>query len=108
MSLEGPSLFDPPPFVAGSATSEAAAEAISPDAPTLRRLVLDALREAGERGMTDQEIQRRLDMDPSTERPRRGELVKAGLVVDSGRQRKTTSDRNAVVWIATEARHEAR
>lgn len=110
MNQDTPSLFSQPhaaPFVPWSATSEAAARAIEPRAETLRRLVLDALREAGERGMTDQEIQRRLDMDPSTERPRRGELVRDGLVRDSGQQRKTLSGRMATVWVA-EARDEAR
>lgn len=38
-------------------------------------------------------------MNPSTERPRRVELVENGLVEDSGRVRQTDSKTEAVVWI---------
>ncbi len=88
----------PPPFAAGSPTSIAAAAAIESRAETLRVKLLLALREAGECGLTDQEMQRALNMDPSTQRPRRGELVKDGKVIDSGLRRRTASGRQAVVW----------
>jgi hypothetical protein len=45
-------------------------------------------------------MQERLVMDPSSQRPRRVELVTGGQVVDSGRKRKTVSGRQAVVWTA--------
>ena len=89
------------PFVRGSGTSLRAAEAIAEGAPSLRRRVL-RLIEASVTGMTDEEIQEFLDMNPSTERPRRVELVDAGLVMDSGRRRNTRSGRKAVVWIRCE------
>jgi hypothetical protein len=51
---------------------------------------------------TDHELQRLLGMDPSTERPRRGELVDAGLVMESGRT-KRHQGREWTVWRVTEA-----
>jgi len=53
-------------------------------------------------GATDEEIADGLAMNPSTVRPRRGELVEAGRVVAAG-ERKTKSGRRAVVWKATAA-----
>lgn len=78
----------------------AAADAIAPVAATLRRLVLEAIRGAGVNGMTDEEGIAVTQLSPSTYRPRRIESVQAGLVVDSGRTRKTASGRSAVVWVA--------
>ena len=94
-------LFDArPPAQAASRTSVQAAERIREDAGTLRGRVLAYLRGAGARGGTDEEIQAALDMNPSTERPRRGELVEAGFVIDSGSTRPTRSGRQATVWLA--------
>lgn len=86
-----------------SPTSKAAAEAIEPKIGSLRRQVLDYLRHCGVSGATDDEMQLPkelggLDMDPSTQRPRRIELVNTGWVRDSGKRRKTRSGRLAVVW----------
>jgi len=80
--------------------SMAAAVGIEPNAMTLLRDVLLALRSWRQEGATDQEIQDALSMDPSTERPRRVDLVKRGLVKDSGRTRLTRSGRKATVWVA--------
>jgi hypothetical protein len=97
-------LFAPaPPCVRSSPTSVAAAEAIAPDVPALERRVLEWLRDRGEFGGTDQEMQESLAMTPDTQRPRRWTLQKLGLVADSGRRRKTRTGRDAVVWISTEA-----
>jgi predicted ArsR family transcriptional regulator len=84
-----------------SPTSCAAAEAIVPHLNKLQARVLDYLRGCGERGATDEELVEALRLSPSTARPRRIELVKAGLVRDSGRTRKTNSGREATVWVAT-------
>ena len=87
------------------ATSVAAAERLMGRTGTKRREVYELIRDwpwAGPGpGMTDEEIAATLNMNPSTVRPRRLELVEAGLVRDSGRTRKTRSDREAIVWIAT-------
>lgn len=104
MPTQQGSLFDDdlPPYQAHSETSREAAAAIEPDAATLRGQVLAFLRTCGTAGATDEEIQTRLHMNPSTERPRRIELREAGLVHDSGRTRFTKSGRRAVVWMAEE------
>jgi hypothetical protein len=87
----------PPPFVAHSDTSEDAADEIKPAANTLRRKVYDYIVDQ-EAGATDEEIQDALQMNPSTERPRRRELQQGGLIQDSGDRRPTRSGRKAVVW----------
>jgi hypothetical protein len=60
----------------------------------------EAKRPRRRRGATDEEIQHELQMNPSTQRPRRIELVEAKLVLDSTMKRPTSSGRQAVVWIA--------
>lgn len=91
-------LFDDPPAQAHSSTSVAAAEAIAPVAATLRRMVLEAIAAAGADGLTDEEMLERVGLQPSSGRPRRIELVRAGLVADSGQTRPTKSGRQATVW----------
>jgi len=86
------------PFVRSSPTSELAAKQAEPASHTQRRRVLDLLR--GSIGLTDEQMQDVLKMNPSTQRPRRIELVKAGLVVDSGLTAKTSSGRLATIWRA--------
>lgn len=88
-----------PPRQWHSDTSCDAADRIEPKAPTLRQQVLHVIRELG--GLTDAECQQVLHLDPSTQRPRRIELVRMGLVVDSGETRKTKSGRKATVWRST-------
>jgi hypothetical protein len=85
------------PAVRGSVTSAQAADSL--DARrlnALQRSVLELLRE-NPHGLTDEEQQHALGMNPSTQRPRRIELARRGLIVESG-TRKTSSGRNAVVW----------
>ena len=50
-------------------------------------------------GATDEQIQIGIDMNPSTERPRRGELESLGKIKNSGRKAKTLSKRSAVIWV---------
>lgn len=82
-------------------TSRTAAEQIQPAAATLRRAVLRFIQSQGSDGATDAEIQTALDLTGDTQRPRRWELQRAGLIVDSGRRRKTPAARDAIVWTAT-------
>jgi predicted ArsR family transcriptional regulator len=79
-------------------TSVAAAEALQPDAKTLREDVLRAIRASGEWGMTADEVAARLRLTPFTTRPRCTELRAAGLIVDSGQRRANASGRAAIVW----------
>lgn len=87
----------PLPFQAHSPTSRAAAEAIGPSRQILREKLLAHLRKHGP--LTDEQMQRGVPMDPSTQRPRRGELVKLGLVVEAGESR-TSKGRRATLWKA--------
>jgi len=85
------------PSVNGSATSAQAADSLGPATlNAMQRRVL-ALLETTPDGLTDEEMQTRLGMNPSTQRPRRIELVRRGLVVECG-TRRTASGRNASVW----------
>lgn len=86
------------PYIHGSATSKAAAERIAPKAGTKRAQVLECLKKCPI-GLTDEQIQWQLDMPANTQRPRRVELVKAGLIKDSGRTRPTLGGDQAVVWV---------
>lgn len=81
-------------------TSVAAAEALQPDAQTLREDVFAAIRAAGQEGLTADEVAARLRLSPFTTRPRCTELRVAGLIVDSGRRRANASGRAAIVWVA--------
>lgn len=80
---------------------EAAAKAL-PMSVVQRRRVFEAIRRAGRAGLTDQEIQRELGLDGNTERPRRGELERAGQIVESGEKRPTASGGQAIVWVIAE------
>lgn len=84
-----------------SATSKAAAREIEYTAKTLRARVYRCILNHGNRGRTDEEIQLGLKM-MRTPSSLRVELVEKGLVKDSGRRRKTTSKREAVVWVSVE------
>lgn len=88
-------------FQAHSPTSKAAAEDYADKAPNARLRVYRAIQRWPE-GLTDEEVQVRLRLNPSTQRPRRIELERAGLVKDSGRVRKTRSGMRAAIWVATD------
>lgn len=88
------------PYVRGSETSAAAAASLTPETMSaLQRRVLEFICSRGDQGATDEECQRELRMNPSTQRPRRGELANAGLIVEAG-TRLTSSRRRATVWRA--------
>ena len=87
------------PFQRHSAPSFLAAEAITHTRDSLKQQVL-ALLKLHPGGLTDELMQEYLAMNPSTQRPRRVELVSKGLVRDSNIRTKTRSGRLATVWIA--------
>jgi hypothetical protein len=90
-------LFAMAPSVNGSATSAQAADSLTPATlNNMQRRVLELLAATPE-GLTDEEMQRRLRMNPSTQRPRRIELMRRGLVVEAG-TRKAMSGRYATAW----------
>jgi hypothetical protein len=80
-------------------TSRRAADEIEPSAETLRGRLLAVLR-AHPLGLTDEEMQVESGMNGSTQRPRRQELEKAGLVYKTIQTRRTASGRLAIVWRA--------
>ena len=87
------------PYVKHSDTSLAAAKSVTTVAETQRTKVLWLIKQFGP--ITDEEICMRSGMNPSTVRPRRGELVRQDLVRDSGQRGITNSGRKAVKWITT-------
>lgn len=78
-------------------TSLEAFESIKPLAVTKREEVYEFLKKNGP--MTDEEIQNGLDMNPSTQRPRRIELEAEGRVVAAG-YGVTKAGRKAIIWMA--------
>ena len=89
------------PYQVHSATSKAAAQAILPRAGTQRGRVYSHIKAAGINGCTDEEVQIALGIRVQSETARRVELTQSGFVVNSGRTRRTESDRQATVWVAT-------
>jgi hypothetical protein len=88
-------------FQSHSPTSLAAAIAYADSAPNARRRVFDLLERLAPEGLTDEQMQDALRMSSNTQRPRRVELERAGLVVDSGRTRATHAKQQAVIWTVT-------
>ena len=80
--------------------SHDAAKAIGPGLNALQAKVLGFIQSTATFGATDEECQRALEMNPSTQRPRRIELAKRGLIVKRTRGRVTAAGRKAAVWIA--------
>ena len=83
-------------------TSKAAFDAMSSAMPGMRGRVYEFVKRLGTWGATDEEMQDGLPMNPNTQRPRRGDLEKAGFIKDSGRTRPTKSSCDAVVWVIAE------
>jgi hypothetical protein len=100
-----PRLFDPDgPGAAradGPETMRAAAESLRGQLGRLQALVLEAVRAAGEAGMTDEELERALGLRHQSVSARRRELVLRGQLADSGDRRRTSSGRAAIVWRPT-------
>lgn len=85
--------------VAGSATSEAAAQSIEPSRGRIQMLVYTALKFASN-GLTAEELETVTGLSGNTIRPRLVELREENRIADSGTTRKTRANRDAVVWIA--------
>ena len=94
-------LFDDTPplpallkFQLHSITSESAALSMAPKAGTLRAKVLEEIKRGPK---TDEQLIDALEMNPSTLRPRRVELVNLGLIEPDGTA-LTKSGRKALLW----------
>lgn len=84
-------------------TSQAAADAIAADAPTLRARALRVLERSN--GLTADEVAGRLGLSILAIRPRVTELSRLGKVRDSGERRKNASGRPAIVWAPVHPAH---
>ena len=96
-------VWDPPPatpYARSSDTSMEAAVEIEPHAGTLLEKVLTEIRRSGVIGRTDDEIEEQLGLRHQTASARRNDLAGRGIIVDSGRTRRTSSGRKATVWVA--------
>jgi len=89
--------MDQLPYQKHSETSREASESMIPNAGTLRAKVFEFIKEHSP--CTDEEIQIGLSMNPSTQRPRRVELLRSGLITASG-YKLTRSGRKATAWIS--------
>lgn len=88
------------PYQKGSDTSKAAAESIRAYAPNQREKVFNFIVASKNHGCIDQDVVDKLGIPMQSVNPRRGELVKLGLIIDSRRVRRTKSGRMSAVWIA--------
>lgn len=93
----------PAPAQEHSETSKAAARSITTFRHRDRVRVYQAFQAAGFTGLTDEELIATTGLPANTARPRRIDLVKENLVVDSSRTRPTRSGRSASVWVTYDA-----
>lgn len=95
-----PDLFSEPPAQAHSTTSRMAAASIETHVPNLRERVYALICARGP--ITDEAIATELGLNPSTARPRRIELVAAGMVRAAPDMQRTSSGRQATAWVPAE------
>lgn len=65
--------------------------------------VLDAVRRAGKRGRTCDELEVQLGLSHQTCSPRVYELARRGWLINSGAKRLTRGQRLAIVWVTARA-----
>lgn len=82
-------------------TSAAAAKAIDMSVGYLQRVALRAIRDAGDRGLTTNELAASVQIGRESIQPRTSELRLMGLIDDSGVRRANDSGKKAIVWTAT-------
>lgn len=84
----------------GIDTSIAAAEALLPALAGLQNIALRAIRDAGERGLTSDELALLLGRERWEMRPRTSELKLKGSIRDSGMRRQNCTGKKAIVWVS--------
>jgi hypothetical protein len=99
-----PTVEPAPPAQAHSATSVEAALTIRPVFGRQRRLLLKVLAEFG--AMSDEGLQNTTGLPGSSERPRRVELMRLGLVRQCG-EGTTLTGRRCALWAISDAGLEA-
>ena len=90
------------PPSSGPETSAAAARRKRASATECREQVREVIRAAGPGGITDEGICQRLCWSGNSVRPRRWELVRLGLVRDTGRTERAASGCRAILWASVE------
>lgn len=94
------SLYPDHPGHKGGDTSKAAADAIAPHLNRLQGVALAAIRAAGDRGLTKEELAETTGLPEKSIGPRAPELARKGLVKDSGQRRLNDTGKPAKVWVA--------
>lgn len=107
-AVNTPTLFDqgvlePAARTTDPSTSHRAARMASRNARTLRVACLDALKAAGDDGLTDFELADIVGRQQTSAGKRRGELVTMGLAEATSGRREAPSGAPATVWRATPA-----
>jgi hypothetical protein len=92
----------PRSFKNGAWTSAHAAKEAEQFKPQVRHEILAELHVRKGLGATDQELERAILRPGNTLRPGRVDLVKEGLVIDSGKWRFTEARKPAKVWVLVE------
>jgi hypothetical protein len=88
-------------FENGVWTSEVAAKMAEGIKVNNQNRIYAYLRDCGDHGATDQEIQDILGIDGNSERPARRQLEKDKRVRRTPRWRFTRAKRPAIIWVAT-------
>lgn len=85
-------------------TSQAAADALQRSIGEKLNVCLQAIRGAGARGLTADEVAKQTGISPFTTRPRCSQLASDDfrLIRDSGMRRANDSARMATVWVSIE------
>lgn len=84
----------------GIDTSIDAARSIDLSVGHLQRVALRAIRAAGPRGLTTNELATAVRIHRDSIQPRTSELRLRGLIRDSGARRPNPNGKNAIVWVA--------
>ena len=87
----------------GVDTSISAAEGIRLSVGRLQRMALNAIRQAGSRGLTTNELAVAVRIARDSIQPRTSELRELGLIYDSGDRRPNHNGKRAIVWRAATA-----
>lgn len=80
-------------------TSCEAAEHVAPVAASIRARVLSTITQAGEAGLTGDQVASALDLSVYQVRSRIAELGAANVVADSGRRGQLASGLNGAIWV---------
>lgn len=86
----------------GVDTSIAAADVINKVLPRLQHQIFGVIADAGDRGVTGDEIAARLGWERHRVRPRTSELRRLRRIIDSGQRRNSDSGVASIVWIVAE------